>query len=195
MEAIIQADLYKILASHCYRKYKSTVTKTNNQGGNYSITFSHLSKIDNISVRSTLKIPCSSHCSHMIFELRDKLSPYKNLYTYACSFDTENNNNEFTENDIDTMLRTIFELVNELKFDKVSGTFHEYIEPFGNKFVDGKECSVCYELTMTRTVECDHPLCRYCFQNLRQKFSCPICRAKTYLDVDSDIGSDSESDN
>jgi hypothetical protein len=64
-----QNNLYSLLANHCYRKYKNIVDKNNNKGGHYSIGFSTLSKIDNIKVSSTLKIPCSSHCSHMIFEV------------------------------------------------------------------------------------------------------------------------------
>jgi hypothetical protein len=189
-----ESDLYRLLSEHCYNKYKTIVDKTNNNGGNYSIIFRHLSKIDNIQVISTLKIPCSSHCSHMVFETRDKLPPYKNLYTYTCAFDVESNNKEFGQDDICHMLKSIFQVVTTLKFDKVSGSLQEYIEPFGNQFVDGKECSVCYELTMTKTVICDHPICRYCFQHLRQKFVCPICRTKTRIDEDSDANQESDSD-
>ena len=178
-------DLFSLLANHCYRKYKNNVEKSNNEGGHYCISFSTISKVDNIKVDSNLKIPCSRHCSHMIFELRDKFSPYKNLFTYSCSFEREND--KFTLENIRDMLTLIDQMVHRLKFDKLTGNFQEYKEPFGIEFVDGDQCCVCYEMTMTKTTICDHYICRSCFQQLRQKFVCPVCRTKSMLDEDSDV--------
>jgi len=189
-------DLFSMVANHCYRKYKNIVDKLNNEGGHYCMTFNTISKVDNIRVDSSLKIPCSKHCSHMIFELRDKFAPYKNLFTYSCSFERENN--LFTVENIRDMLIFINEIVINLKFDKISGNFQEYKEPFGTQFVDGEQCCVCYEITMTKTAMCNHYLCRYCFQKLRQKSVCPLCRTNTNLDQDSDFevseNEDSESE-
>ena len=84
------------------------------------------------------------------------------------------------------MLNFINDIVRKLKFDKITGNFQEYVEPFGNDFIDGEQCSVCYDITMTKTTSCNHYLCRYCFQQLRQKFTCPVCRTKTQLDIESD---------
>jgi hypothetical protein len=179
-------NLYSLIASHCYRKYKNIIDKSNNEGGHYCMGFSSISKIDNIKVKSALKIPCSKRCSHMIFELRDKFPPYKNLFVYSCSFE-RGENNEFTEENIKDMLTFINDLVHKLKFDKITGNFQEYTEPFGTQFVDGEQCCVCYETTMTKTVDCNHYICRCCFQKLVQKYTCPVCRAKTHIDEDSDF--------
>jgi hypothetical protein len=84
------------------------------------------------------------------------------------------------------MLNFINNILCKLKFDKRTGCFQEYVEPFGNQFVDGEQCCVCYEMTMTKTTDCNHHICRFCFQQLRQKFTCPVCRAKTHIDIDSD---------
>ena len=176
-------NLYKMLSKHCYKKYKNIVEK-NNVRGYYSITFITISKIQNIRVSSTLKIPLSKICSHMIFEINDKLPPYKNLFVYTCSF--EKVNNEFIELQIFDMLNLIIEVVHNLKFDKLTGKFREYIEPFGNEFIDGDQCCVCYDFTMTKTIECNHYICRYCYQQLKNKYTCPICRTKSQLDSDSE---------
>jgi len=63
------------------------------------------------------------------------------------------------------MIKSINELVCRLKFIKLTGLFEEYVEPFGNDFIDSEECCVCYELTLTKTTACDHTICRSCFQN------------------------------
>lgn len=179
-------DLFKLFSAYCYKKYKVMVNMNNNQGGNYNICFSSLTKIDNIKVRSRLRIPCSSHCNHMIFEVRDKFSPFKHLFTYSCSFE-RGDNNEFSEYQVGEMIRLINDLVPRLKFDKLTGCLQEYIEPFGNHFIDGEQCCVCYELTMTKTKMCNHYICRSCFQQLRQSFICPICRTRSQLDTDTDL--------
>lgn len=184
---------YSSISSHCYKKYKNIVD-SNNRNRTYFISFSTLSKIDNIKVKSGLKIPCSSNCSHMIFELRDKFTPFKNIFTFSCLFDCSENN-EFTKENIEDMLTFIDNIVHKLKFDKITGNLQEYIEPFGNQFIDGEQCCVCYEMTMTKTNSCGHYICRYCFQQLRQKFTCPVCRTKTHLDTDSDDCSCVEDDN
>jgi hypothetical protein len=129
----------------------------------------------------------------MIFEIRDKISPFKHLFTYSCCFE-KGENNEFTESQIHEMLVIINDIASKLKFDKLSGTLQEYVEPFGNNFIDGEQCCVCYELTMTKTKMCNHYICRTCFQQLRQNFICPICRTRTQLDSNNDIEFSEQSD-
>ena len=186
-----KTDLFKLFSTYCYKKYK--VILDSNMGGNYHICFASITKIDNIKVRSRLQIPCSPRCNHMIFEVRDKFSPFNNLFTYSCFFE-KGNSSEFTESQIGEMIGIINNLVPRLKFNKLTGMLHEYTEPFGFNFVDGEQCCVCYEMTTTKTKQCNHYICRLCFQNLQQSFICPMCRTRTQLEFDTDLEF-SESDN
>lgn len=47
-----------------------------------------------------------------------------------------------------------------------------------------QECVVCMEDTFSTTI-CDHPLCRLCFQKLKQQ-KCPSCRQSLTLDDEDD---------
>lgn len=179
-----KTDLFKVFSAYCYKKYK--VVSDTNMGGNYSICFASITKIDNIKVRSRLRIPCSSRCNHMIFEIRDKFSPFNNLFTYSCFFE-KGENNEFTESQIGEMINIIKNLLPNLKFNKLTGMLQEYIEPFGASFVDGEQCCVCYEMTTTKTKMCNHYICRLCFQQLRQNFVCPMCRTRSQIENDTDL--------
>ena len=179
-----KTDLFKLFSTYCHKKYK--VVLDSNMGGNYHICFASITKIDNIKVRSRLQIPCSPRCNHMIFEVRDKFSPFNNLFTYSCFFE-KGNSSEFTESQIGEMIGIINNIVPRLKFNKLTGMLHEYTEPFGFNFVDGEQCCVCYEMTTTKTKVCNHYICRLCFQNLRQSFICPMCRTRTQLEFDTDL--------
>lgn len=186
-----KTDLFKLFSAYCYKKYK--VVLGMNDCGSYNMCFSSITKIDNIKVRSRLQIPCSSRCNHMIFEIRDKYSPFNTLFTYSCFFERENNQ-EFSESQIGDMINIINELIPRLKFNKLTGMIQDYIEPFGSSFVDGEQCCVCYEMTMTKTKMCNHYICRMCFQQLRQNFVCPMCRTPSQIENDTDIEFSGESD-
>ena len=186
-----KTDLFKLFSAYCYKKYK--VVAGLNQCGNYNMYFSSITKIDNIKVTSRLQIPCSSRCNHMIFEVKDKFSPYKTIFTYSCFFE-KNANHEFTESQINEMIVIINDLIPQLKFNKLTGMLQEYIEPFGNSFSDSDQCCVCYELTMTKTKLCNHYICRLCFQKLRQNFTCPMCRTRSQIENNTDLEFSEQSD-
>ena len=189
-----KTDLFKLFSAYCHKKYK--VMLDTNTNGVYIMCFSSITKIDNIKVRSRLQIPCSSRCNHMIFDIRDKFSPFNNLFTYSCFFE-RGENNEFSISQITDMIGIINNLVPRLKFNKLTGMLQEYIEPFGNNFVDAEQCCVCYEMTMTKTKNCNHYICRLCFQQLRQNFICPMCRTRSQLENDTDFefsGEDEDDD-
>ena len=179
-----KTDLFKLFSAYCHKKYK--VMLDTNTNGIYNMCFASITKIDNIKVRSRLQIPCSSRCNHMIFEIRDKFSPFNNLFTYSCFFE-KGENNEFSISQITDMIGIINNLVPRLKFNKLSGMLQEYTEPFGDNFVDAEQCCVCYEMTMTKTKICNHYICRLCFQQLRQNFICPLCRTRSQLENDTDL--------
>lgn len=174
-------DLFKLFSNYCYKKYRVIADKNNNEKKYFMVSFKSLNKIDNIKVSANLRIPCYPHSNNMIFQIRDKFPPFKILFLFTSPYE-KGENNKFTEEQVYDILKLINELVHRLKFIKLTGLFEEYVEPFGNDFIDAEECSVCYELTITKTAMCDHSICRSCFQKLRQNFTCPICRRRTELE-------------
>ena len=176
-----ETDLFKLFSAYCYKKYK----EVSNKCDTYNMYFSGITKIDNIKVRSRLQIPCSSRFNHMIFEIRDKFSPFNTLFMYSCFFEREQEDEDFTECQIRDMIGIINDLVPKLKFNKLTGMLQEYIEPFDGAFADGDQCCVCYEITSTKTKRCNHYICRLCFQQLKENFVCPMCRTRSQLKNDT----------
>jgi hypothetical protein len=84
---------------------------------------------------------------------------------------------------VDEFLNSFKKIINNLRFDKVTGTideehdtkfFQEIITNPNISFAIVENCSVCIEPTKTRT-PCDHSMCYVCWAKLKQKI-CPLCR-------------------
>ena len=81
--------------------------------------------------------------------------------------------------------------MSELKYDNKVGMFYveqkkedyEQLYTFPNIELDYVECSVCFEITKTKT-SCNHPLCYKCYDKIPNK--CPICRKDIKNEDDSE---------
>lgn len=91
------------------------------------------------------------------------------------------------------------DILNKLKFDKLTGKFKSIIEPnfdsiLKNVTVNYKECCVCLENTLM-ALKCDHHICYECKSQLK-KNKCPMCRKDFCIcDECEECKSESESDN
>lgn len=91
----------------------------------------------------------------------------------------------YSEEKINEFLLECKIIIENLKFDKLSGQFEIFNQAYTNPKKIGldifdlnystcEDCVVCYEMTYTKTT-CSHYLCIECWSNLKKDI-CPICR-------------------
>ncbi len=175
------------------------------------IYFPTINKIDEIDVKCNLiinKVPTNSKNKYFIgvkFE--------SSKITYCSSGDNyvlyshEEKLLRFTSNKINEfLLKVKNDILPNLKLDKVFGKFvlindgkkniqKENVgeDIFGYEYSNYIQCSVCYELTYTRT-GCNHPLCVGCWNQIKNDY-CPICRNELIMhDNHNDNIDEEESD-
>ena len=100
---------------------------------------------------------------------------------------------KITKETLDEILTKMFEILENIRIDKFSGEFYDSsiarednnkyfidkIQKFQNIKLRCVECSVCYEMTKTKT-GCGHNICIPCMTNIKRDENrdiyCPICR-------------------
>lgn len=119
-------------------------------------------------------------------------------------------NDVIDKNDITRNIIDIFNF-SDMKYCKIRNVFGKKDNIFLNavnyfdlKTMNGDECCVCYDKTITRTKQCNHYLCLQCVSKIKtfippntpDYINCPMCKQRvnkmTTLRPDCDSGSDSE---
>jgi len=169
----------------------------------YTISLPTINKIDNLDVKCTFainKIPTDTknkyfsgfwiessninyigkRCEYNLYKQIEK------LYTYKIE-------------SIDNFLQKIKnEILPNLKLDKTFGKLfltksdgNKSIQKdnvcediFGFEYSNYDKCTVCYELTYTRT-SCFHSLCVDCWNKIKNN-TCPLCRSELLMTYDED---------
>jgi len=143
--------------------------------------------VDNINCDLMFSMKKSSRWFHLTDSEIFIDSTIENYYLYFHkSFhndDDFNNEKEITVEIITKFLQKIYEILDTLVFDKITGQLvernvlelHNAKKQAFKKFIKiNDDCSVCLEPTQQKT-PCNHILCMSCWQKIK-KLKCPICR-------------------
>lgn len=96
---------------------------------------------------------------------------------------------EFNKENLKKIIDDMFNILNDLKFDKIQNKFckkseygiFDFLKDLNNICIDD-ECCVCKDIT-TYNTHCKHPICIPCLVQLKPNASyedeilCPICRS------------------
>jgi hypothetical protein len=129
----------------------------------------------------------------------DTVCYYANMLFNDFAKDDIDDDNQFVSYSIDEFMQAITkfsDIVDKLKFNRTIGEFliegegdeneqeikvmQDFFSDFKNISLGCEPCSVCNEITKTKT-ECKHPLCYWCWEQLiinceSSQNKCPICR-------------------
>jgi hypothetical protein len=123
-----------------------------------------------------------------ILSLHEGRHIYNNFSTHNCDYMFEfKDKNELTEDLLIEFLNFMYDLINNLYFDRKLGRFIQTCRKrlciaqkcvFGDMVSENIEemdiCCVCHLETATKT-ECDHYLCYPCWKQVKN-MKCPMCR-------------------
>jgi hypothetical protein len=162
--------------------------------------------IHDIGVSCEIKI----QRNHLIFGIEAKNVGTDGEYEYSCRdllYDVMYDKKvDFTIEDYEVFVKKVFDTLEKIQFDKMSGRFatqekirinREILEPIRlmpHIKMTYDTCAVCLDFTETKT-QCKHHLCVYCWDKIKRKYCgdcdngrsdcekidcgrkpCPICR-------------------
>lgn len=141
-----------------------------------SVLYPHVDKIDAIDIIIMIRF---DKCNRLYYdvECRSVRCAEDDAYYRLFQSVTKKITDKLTEDDIRGIILDINTHANILKFHKRLGRFFTYTPPKEDaNNVSGEICPICFDLTKNITSCCDKGLCIPCFQQLRLKCVCPLCR-------------------
>jgi len=193
-------SVYENLANIIY----SSINRTRSLPEYYTALIAiPIKTIDNVLCDVRLKHNLSSGIWITIESKNDYLQDYDEaterlpfiLYDGKCQ--KFNDKDNITINEIETILSEQFEILSKLKFSVFNGKFlvkkfetsdettWGFLRKFESITLEFDECCVCNEITLSKTIICNHSICRPCMFKLKEikdedcdcsNQHCPICR-------------------